>query len=66
MVQIIRIVMYPKIPIIRNNNNSLFDYLYNIAISISIKNKLLPSWKDYEPFALYLATQTYMRLFNPK
>lgn len=48
------------------DKNQLFDYLYNIAISISIKNKLLPSWNDYEPFALYLATQAYLRLANPK
>lgn len=44
----------------------MFEYLYNIAISISIKNKLLPQWNDYEPFALYLATQAYLRLVNPK
>ena len=48
------------------DKNQLFDYLYNIAISISIKNKLLPQWSDYEPFALYLATQAYLRLTNPK
>ena len=48
------------------DKNQLFEYLYNISISISIKNKLLPQWSDYEPFALYLATQTYLRLVNPK
>lgn len=48
------------------DKNQLFEYLYNIAISISIKNKLLPQWSDYEPFALYLATQAYLRLINPK
>lgn len=48
------------------DKNQMFEYLYNISISISIKNKLLPQWKDYEPFALYLATQTYLRLVNPK
>ena len=48
------------------DKNQLFEYLYNISISISIKNKLLPQWKDYEPFALYLATQTYLRLSNKK
>ena len=27
---------------------------------------MLPQWADYEPFALYLATQAYLRLVNPK
>lgn len=48
------------------DKDDLFDALYQIVNSIAIKNKMLPSWQDYRPFALYASGRLYMRLTHPR
>ena len=48
------------------DKDELFDSLYWIVNSISIKHKMLPNWKDYQPFSFYAACRLYGRLTNPK
>lgn len=48
------------------DNEKLYQYLYFIAIMLAHKAKYFNKVKDYEDFALYMASQTYYRLKNPK
>ena len=44
----------------------LYQYLYFIAIMLAHKAEYFNKVKDYEDFALYMASQTFYRLRNPK
>lgn len=44
----------------------LFQYLYFIAIMLAHKAKYFNNTKDYEDFAVYMASRAYFRLKNPK
>lgn len=48
------------------DEQKLFEYLYFIAIMLSHKAKLFKKKKDYEDFAIFMASRTYFRLKNPK
>lgn len=48
------------------DDEKLFEYLYYIAIMLAHKGKYFKKAKDYEDFAIYMASQTFFRLKNPK
>ena len=48
------------------DDEKLYQYLYFIAIMLAYKARYFSKTKDYEDFALYMASQTFYRLRNPK
>lgn len=48
------------------DDNKLFEYLYFIAIMLAHKAKYFYKTKDYEDFAIFMATRAYFRLRNSK
>lgn len=48
------------------DDEKLFEYLYHLAVMLAHKGKFFKKSKDYEDFAIYMASQTYFRLKNPK
>ena len=46
--------------------NKLFEYLYFLALMLAHKAKYFTKNKDYEDFAVYMASRTYFRLTNHK
>ena len=48
------------------DREKMFEYLYFIAIMLAHKSKYFNNTKDYEDFAVYMATHTFFRLTNPK
>lgn len=48
------------------DDEKLYQYLYFIAIMLAHKSNYFNKTKDYEDFALYMASQTFYRLRNPK
>lgn len=48
------------------DEEKLFEYLYHLALMLAHKSKFFKKTKDYEDFGIYMASQTYFRLKNPK
>lgn len=48
------------------DEEKLFQYLYLLAHMLARKEKYFRNTKDYDDFAVYMATRTYFRLTNPK
>ena len=44
----------------------IFDYLYKLFYALSYKKKFFNSIEDYKNYSIYGATQTFLRLTNPK
>lgn len=49
-----------------NEKNTIFEYLYHLAKMLAIKGKFFNKSHYYEDFAIYMASELFMRLFNPK
>lgn len=47
-------------------NNLIFEYLYHICQMLAYKARYFQKYRQYEDFALYMATDVFMRLKNPK
>lgn len=48
------------------DKEKLFDSIYRIIYSLSIKQKLFSKWEDYEPFSLFATCKIFQRSTNPK
>ena len=48
------------------DQEKLFEYLYHIALMLAKKNRYFNNNKDYEDFAIFLASRIFFRLTNPK
>ena len=48
------------------DQEKVFEYLYHIALMLAKKNKYFNNTRDYEDFAIYMASHTFFRLTNPK
>ena len=44
----------------------IFNYLYNLFYTLSIKKRFFNNEKDYDNYSLYAATEVYLRLTNKK
>lgn len=44
----------------------MFDYLYKLFYALSYKKNFFKSAEDYDNYSMYGATQTFLRLINPK
>ena len=49
-----------------DEENTIFEYLYHIALMIARKANYFTRQENYEDFALFFATSIYCRLKNPK
>lgn len=50
----------------QHDREQIFNAIYNIVFSISVKNKLFKNWDDYREFALWYGGNLYSRLTNPR
>lgn len=48
------------------DQEKLFEYLYHVALMLSKKNKYFRNSRDYEDFAIFMASRMFLRLTNPK
>lgn len=49
-----------------HDKEKVFDALYRIVYSLSMKSKIFRNWNDYEEFSLEYASKLYYRLINAK
>lgn len=47
-------------------DNLIFEYLYHLSKMLAFKSKFFNKNQYYEDFAIYLATDVYFRIKNPK
>lgn len=48
------------------DQEKLFEYLYHVALMLAKKNKYFNNTRDYEDFAIFMASRMFFRLTNPK